>query len=105
MIAAALFALVAVSFVVVPFFRPIAAHARIAGISAGLGGVLISMAFALIEARSPLVNLLTICGTAWLIIAMRFGKTAWRDYSDRQMTQRAEAYQARVDAQRETQAG
>lgn len=105
MFAIALFALVTVGFALGTHFRPVSSHARIAGICGGLAGVLFSMALLPCFLRSLVSDLLTCCGTVWMGIAIRSAKISWHEYDDRRMVLRAEAYQARVDAERAAQAG
>lgn len=81
------------SFLVLPLFHPVSRNARLAGILLGLATLL------------ALVTLHFDSSTLGIPFALsmgsgiHFAKKAWREFDDRRMVLRAEAYQAKIDAQ------
>ena len=79
-----------------PLFAKVPREARLAGILAGVTWLILSLL--LNGAPLGIVGQVSMGMSAGL--AVRFALTAWREFGDRRMVERAEAYQARIDAER-----
>ncbi len=88
--------LLIVSMLALPLFTKVQREARLAGILIGV--TLLISSLVLNGVLFGMVPEFLACLSGYF--AVRFAKDAWRDFGDRRMVQRAEAYQARIDAER-----
>ncbi len=79
-----------------PLFTKVQKEARIAALLIGVAWLSTSLRFSGV----PFPVLGDVGISMCVFFAMRFGKEAWRNFDDRRMVERAEAYQAQIDAAR-----